>query len=243
MTVYAVGRDWEHNGRDDSDWYQCGYDTETKKIQRHCIGSTRWPGGVKNLPEPPEELHEEIRHCLYVMWCNRIAWSHYAAVESPSKGNVVGRLVELKAKVYNKPRITEPCRKCKNAEGVSTGKWVNPKRPSDVRKCFSCDGSGTWTGPASKGPMVERLPGLRGTVCSVDERRSTYGTWSYGTTVKILLESGERINAPLDKIRLVVPDPKPEDVHKIALAQANDWNAYGLMPTCTLSLVGSLCLS
>ena len=243
MTIYAVGGDWEHNMRDDSDWHQCGYDTETKKIKRYEIGSTRYPGGVKNLPEPPAEMIPEIKHCLYVMWCNRIAYSHYAAVEHPTKDSVVGRVVELKDKCYNKARVTEPCRKCKDANGVSTGKWVNPKRPSDVRPCFSCDGSGTCTGPATKGAMVERPAGLRGKAVRADERRSMYGTWSYGTTVKVVLDSGERINAPLQKLRLVVPDPKPEDVHKIAQRQADSLNAYGLMATSAYSAMGCLCLS
>jgi hypothetical protein len=237
MTVYAVGSDWEHNMRDDSDWFQCGYDTETGKITRYEIGSTRYPGGVKNLPDPPEELLPTIKECLYRMWCSHVAAAHYRAVNSPTETTVVGRRVELKEKCYNRPRIMEPCRKC-----GATGKWANPKRPTDVRKCFACDGSGTFTGASLKGEMVERPAGLQGEAIRCDVQKSMYGTWVRSKTVKILLDNGERINAPLEKVRLVVPDPRPEDVARIARRHADELDAYSLFPTSAYSFMSGCLL-
>lgn len=241
--VFAVGHEWEHNGRDDSDWYQCGYDVLDGTIKRYEIGTTRWAnGGVVTLPEPPPELQQRVKDALYRDWCRALVNSHFQAVEHPSEDRLAGRRVELKKDCYNRARgeVEVDCWKCSGR-----GYWQNPHKPEDQRKCFKCNGTkkALSSKPVKGQPMVLRAAGTQGKVIAIYANRSQFGTWDYGSRVVLAKDDGEVFKVAIDNIRLVDAGsaalPLAEAVSKIARRHSDD--AYSLHATSALSMMrGSL---
>lgn len=228
--LYAVGSDWEHNGRDDSDWYQVGYDPVTDTLTRCCIGSTRYPGGVVNLPSLPLGLQAKAKECLRRRWAEHLRSADTWSIENPSETTLVGQRVILKKAARNRIKKEETCRRCDGK-----GHWQNPKRPEDKRKCFGCEGTGKRWMPQKKGPMVEYPAGTEGVVTQRYVNRSQYGTWDYGSRVEILQDNGEPFKAPVTAVKLARSPAKQEDIDKVARRQADAWYAYPLFGTAMLS--------
>jgi hypothetical protein len=225
--LYAVGRDWEHNQYDDSDWYQCGYDPAKDAIVRVCIGTTRWAQPVKNLPSLPEDMRPRAQEALRRLWVERLVASHTQAVEYPDEALLVGRVVELKKPVRNREREEQPCAKCGGA-----GSWTNPKRPEDVRRCFGCQGTGVWVGGAVLGGAWLKLPaGTTGKVIRVFKNRSQFGTWDYGSRLEILKEDGIRFKAGIESCRLHNVPINMGLVEAMAAERAARMDAYPLFPS------------
>ncbi len=138
--------EWEHNGRDDSDWYVVAYDVVEDRLCRIETGSTRYahalrlviPGLVSMTPE----MAPKARAALVRM---RYSWMRHAEtvrVMEPAistlKPGVRVRLTEAHRCAKKTATTTEePCWK-----GCTNGQWVNPRNPKDRRPCFACKGTG-----------------------------------------------------------------------------------------------------
>lgn len=105
MTKYAVCKEWEYNGYDDSDFYVVVYDTETRELSRELTGSTRYAGGFKKFPELPEEHRAAYLECLEATWIRRMTASAEHRIAHPKLDDLPkGTAVVLTQAVRNRPR-------------------------------------------------------------------------------------------------------------------------------------------
>lgn len=233
MSLVQIGPEREHNGYDDSDFYVPVLDTDTGIVSDHLVGTTRGGGGIRydGLLEPRKLSDVERAAFEGAAWGHAIKMAEAREIArvmhpGPYMSEWVpaeGTRVMLKDPVRNRNKVETECQKC-----VGSGKWANPKNPSDVRPCFGCSGSGHRLG-FSKGAGMRTIPaGTIGTVISSGERRSQYGTWSYGAGARIRTDDGQVFNANTRALRLAEePDLKRAKADAKARFQAmTTWRCY-----------------
>lgn len=199
MTLVQISPERERNGYDDSDFSITVLDLETGKIRSYLVGSTRFGGGCNysDIRLPSELTDSERAAFLGAVWGHAVAQAESTErcrVECPYSLIGFGRRPQPGDRVvtrvdhHNRRREECACAKC-----GGTGKWISPRNESDVRKCFKCDGAGSFS-CAAKGKMVKIPAGTAGTILSATERRSQYGTFSYGWTIRIRRDDGTEFN-------------------------------------------------
>ena len=209
--------DWEINGYDDSDFMCSYYDSVKNTVEFHCYGSTRfpsstiigWTGDVSsvvvngmNLVKPTAEIVEAARKVLAGM----IAAKLTATAAAPGVASIKpGVKVQLTRGCKMRATTSTVCDKC-----TGSGHWVNPRNASDKRACFACNGNGSKETKAAGWVKLEA--GKTGTVVSSSEYRGS-------VTVVMVSDSGERFQANLDAISLVVSE---EQIAATAEAQSRD---------------------
>jgi len=230
--------DWEINGYDDSDFMASYYDDKSNTIGFTCYGSTRYPSATiighntdgsttvvvdgENLLMPNSDVVEKARLVLEENIFQRLTKSDKRLVDEPevedlSKGLRVRLLTSARMQV----RSTEPCTKCNGS-----GKWVNPRRETDVRDCFSCGGSGQHKGAKVKNEegkqVYEVLPAdLAGSVVDWNSFGQFYASGynkpnRHNTTVQFRTDDNKVVRASLSKLRLDRDYQSPEVLRKKA---------------------------
>jgi len=237
--IYALGSSWEHNGYHDSDFYQCYYCPATGKIGRKEIGTTRFPGGVRDLQPLPEEHKPAAIAALTAMYVQRMIAAESSRINHPKVFHCEQHgTVELTKDSCNRAResVEVECYKCNGA-----GHWINPRNARDIRPCFGCSGSGKRkSSKAAKGqPMITRKAG---TICKVKghiENKSQYGTYSYGTRLKLeSVDTKEVFYVDIANVKLHgLTVPTAEQVEPIARREAERLSPYGMFATSAISLV------
>jgi hypothetical protein len=222
MTKYLL-TDFELNGYDDSDFVCTYFDDVTKQVHAHKYGTTRaaaptmigWNGNVSSVVidgeaclYPTPEAVEGARVWLEEYLLLRLQRADVDAVDQPQVKDLhEGLVVRLKEGCRYALTTSEPCHKC-----AGSGKWINPKNPSDARDCFGCKGTGAHITGKAKDTNGKQLwqkltAGQFGAV--VDWR--SFGTFyangcnrpgPSNTTVQFRLDSGEIVRAGLSKLRL-----------------------------------------
>lgn len=207
MTIVQISAERERNGYHDSDFYISVVDLETGKFDTHEVGSTRYGGGCRyDGILTPAELNAE-QHAAFIgaLWGHAVAMAesievHRVERPGPLFGEWIplpGTRVELKEGVNNRAKVETACTKC-----LASGHWVNPRNENDKRKCFGCNGTGKRLGHAKGAGMIKIPAGTVGTVVDAGERRSQYGTFSYGATAKVRGDDGSTFNANTRALRL-----------------------------------------
>lgn len=147
MTLYWL-TEWEHNGRDDSDWYAVLYDSEQNELRRDLIGTTRGGNcipctgrllnGTQCITNVPDDIMAKAEKCLAEIIYNAIRPREHRDVFEPDKLEE-GVRVKLSEDHFARRKIfdEENCIKCKGS-----GKWINPRNEKDERICFACNGLG-----------------------------------------------------------------------------------------------------
>lgn len=220
--------DWEINGRDDSDFMVGYYNAATDSIERHCYRSTRWGGCTCDLSARPEnaefhicgkdpkspqwifpatpEMVERARRVLArALFATIIERDRVKRDEVEPEEIVEGDRMVLTEKCRHRPLNFKPCAKCNG-----TGKWVNPRKETDKRECFYCEGAGEVkvksTVPTKEQGWVTVPVGTTGTVINF----SSYGQFyarGYNspnrgnTTVTLRSDDGTYFRAKLEKLR------------------------------------------
>lgn len=237
MTLYELDS-WEHNQAYDSDWYAIVYDTETQKLSRVEIGTTRFGDALPRMRDgchvigdtvllkPTEEILKQAQLALrdQILPLIEIEERQRIFVLNPKKieDGAVLRFTE-KHKCALKEFDIEDCIKCNGS-----GHWTNPRNTSDKRSCFSCKGTGKHKRNFRKvvddnGKVVwQRIEaGTTGTVVNM----RSYGTFysngynkpdGFNTTVILRLEDGREVQAPLRKLQLPEDMPSKEELLKKA---------------------------
>jgi len=203
------------------------YDDQANKLGETCVGSTRYGGcschgsqicydftnemtGQKEtMKHPTAEVVEKARFLLEEHILAKLTAEETRSVMNPNVEDLLdGLTMCLKEGHKNQIKVTESCRKCS-----SSGKWVNPRNPRDIRECFACHGTGeVKTSEKAKdanGKIVyERLPvGLFGVVIDWTSHGTFYRNGynqpnAENTTVKLRGIDGKVWQAPLCKLRL-----------------------------------------
>jgi len=140
--------EWEHNGRDDSDWYAVIYNSETNNLERYEIGTTRFANahpctgrladGTTCETNVPEEILLKAEACLSKIIYEGLSMRDKLEVLKPDQleeGVMVRILEDYSIRI--KAHDTIDCKKCNGS-----GKWANPNNLQDIRNCFNCHGSG-----------------------------------------------------------------------------------------------------
>jgi hypothetical protein len=245
MTKYLLDK-WEHNGPDDSDWYAVVYDDETDSISRIQTGSTRYANAMPDAIEstliaPTEPVKARVRTILAGMYFSAFREIEDRKVLEPDPKELTGQRVRLLAPVKNQKKESVPCRKC-----GGRGKWTNPRNPTDVPACFTCNGTGHKPGDklknaAGKPVWDEFSAGTVGTCI----RTGFYGkTYLNGyntvnrsnTTVYMLLEDGREVRVACDKVRLDAEPKSDELVRKEAERRAETLAVYPFYATAGIRL-------
>ncbi len=133
--LYELSAQWERNGYHDSDWYCITYNTETAKVEKTCVGTTRGYMTPPPMSEPDETILALAEIELAKTLFERLKNSWQALDFNGDYPVSPGETLEVKRAVNTGRRMG--CSKCN-----CSGKWVNPKKESDVRECFSCSGRG-----------------------------------------------------------------------------------------------------
>lgn len=232
---YAVSKEWENNGYDDSDFFRVVYYPEENKLDRMLVGSTRFAGGFRNPPELPAELEAAFIACLEATWFARMTAMEAHTIEHPAIRHLSqGTKVFLTAEVRNRPRaaVEVDCFKC-----AGRGHWQNPRNPNDRRPCFGCNGTGkTKRSAATKGKMVVFPVGTTAEVVRAFENRSKYGTWDRGSTLVLRDAAGTEFRCPISSVRLG-RELDAGAIRKLARARAAEKCCYPLFATSALSMM------
>jgi len=243
--------DWEINGYDDSDFMCSYYDDVENKIGFTCYGSTRYPSptnigfadGVSSvvvdgdhLHSPNAEVVEKARLVLEESIFQQLTKADKRLVDEPDVPNLSkGLRVRLTANARMQVRATESCNKCNGS-----GKWVNPRRETDIRNCFACGGSGQHKGAKVKNEagkqVYETLPaGLAGTVVDWNSFGQFYASGynkpdRFNTTVQFLTDDNKVVRASLSKLRLDRDYQSPEVLRKRAKESSYYYQFSALYP-------------
>lgn len=247
MTLYKLD-EWEHNGRDDSDWYAVVYDDEKDDVYRVETGTTRAANALNigpKMQEPTEEVLKKAEVAYARKLVPIVKLEEERRVQSPNPEALVEGLelrTTKRVRFQKRAFMYEECRKC-----GGTGKWVNPVSQKDVRNCFGCSG----TGKHAKSVGVTDKNGKKvwahigpGTVVKVLDFKS-YGAFysngysrpnAWNTTVKVELPDGSEGRAKLENLRLNEPDPTDEWAEEKAMKLAKTRNFYILFRTAGVRL-------
>lgn len=213
--------DWEQNGYHDSYFFAAVYDTDTNEIKGVQTGSTAYAGGV-SIPSTDDE---SVILKAYIAFENQLRVSLFNKAcdihDSPEPENISpGDKVVSTSRFRCKERIKIACEKCKGS-----GHWVNPKRESDKRECFACNGVGynlkNKTNDDGKGLWLSLK---EGTEIIVDEI-SFYGRFydngykqkdRESARITGHLEDGTVVSIAMNKTRLGGDKPVEENFRRIA---------------------------
>lgn len=205
MSLYKLC-DWEQNGYHDSYFKAAMYDSTADKIVGVETGATAYAGG-RGLPEPAPEGETLVKayKCLE-RHIRGVLFQQALRKHSEPDDLQVGMILETTGKVKCAKRSREDCRKCNG-----TGHWVNPNRPTDKRKCFSCHGKG-YRAETIKGEWV-RLDAS--TPIIVDDWKAYGKFYANGynrpgrsnTTVTGHLADGTVVTVKLEKLQVAGEPP------------------------------------
>ncbi len=140
--------EWEHNGRDDSDWYAVVYDSEKDTLYRVETGTTRFANALHCGPpmeNPTPEIMEKAKAANLKIALPGLLSYELRRVMEPYADLVKGTKVRLLSECRIMEKTHSSCQKCSGS-----GFWVNPRNESDKRTCFACSGSGQVTGGKAK---------------------------------------------------------------------------------------------
>lgn len=244
--------DWEINGYDDSDFMASYYDDKTNSIGFTCYGSTRYPSpriighnadgstsvevDGEHLLMPTSDVVEKARLVLEESIFQKLDRAEKRLVDEPDVEDLSkGLYVRLIANARMQVRATEPCNKCNGS-----GKWINPRRETDVRNCFACDGSGQHKGAKVKNEegkqVYEVLPaGLTGYVVDWNSFGQFYANGynkpnRHNTTVQFRTKDGKVVRASLSKLRLDRDYQSPESLRQKARELSFHYQFSALYP-------------
>lgn len=243
MALHQVCKEWEYNGRDDSDFYIVAYNDVTDLLERIEVGSTRYASGrgytdITPMASVTAEIWTKAETALFNITALRLVGMD----ERDRKADAcrVGTKVVLTKEVNNRPRASttteENCWKCSGQ-----GKWVNPRNPKDERTCFGCKGTGKRTSTSSKatkGAMVSFPVGTKAEVVRIFENRSKYGTYDYGSTVVCRTAEGTEFRAKAEALIADRPALTSDQIALMAEHIAARRDFYSPFATSSLSLVG-----
>jgi len=242
MTLYKLD-EWEHNGRDDSDWYAVVYDDEKDDVYRVETGTTRAANALNigpKMQEPTEEVLKkaEIAYARKLVPVVKTQEESRILFPDPTK---LPKGLELRTtrriRFQKREYVHSECKKC-----GGTGKWVNPFSQKDVRNCFNCNGTGQYAksvGVTDKNGKKVWVYIQPGTVVKVRDSKS-YGTFyrngynkpnGWNTTVSFTLPDGSEGRAKLEALRLNEPLPTDEWAEEKAMKLAKTRNFYVLFRT------------
>jgi hypothetical protein len=220
--------EWEHNGRDDSDWYAVVFDSDTNELRRIEIGTTRFANALHVGPPmeaPTPEILLQAEKCLADIIFGMIKRSEAQNVLEPNDVNV-GDRVRLIFDVKNmiKECDEEVCDRCNG-----TGFWMNPNNHDDKRECFACKRTGkvkkNWRPVLENGKKSWKkiAAGTSGYVVNCVFYGKTYlkgynSPGRFNRQVIFRTDDGVEVKASLDKLRL---DREPLDDVELA-AKARD---------------------
>jgi hypothetical protein len=136
---------WEEksNNSDHLDWFVAYYDSDDNKVKLASLGSTReikTKNVLRKFETPNKDIVEKARVRFQYFLFDEFLREEENIVFSPaphmiSRGDRVSMLTSHR---QQKQRISKTsCDTCK-----STGNWVNPSNPKDIRECFVCCGTG-----------------------------------------------------------------------------------------------------
>lgn len=149
--LHAVCYEWEHSRHDDSDWYQVVYNDETGDLEQYTTFTTMYPCEKVTLPVTTDRKIIELandRLADFIISSICDCWYEPAPGQiNPGETAIIPVGITVGAR--------ESCPKCNG-----TGEWVNPKRTTDKRICFTCDGFGV-------GRSVEKTRLSSGTVVTL----------------------------------------------------------------------------
>lgn len=237
MTLYKLD-EWEHNGRDDSDWYAVVYDDETDKLQRVQTGTTRFADALHMGPpmlDPTPEILVKARAALVIIIFGQLKLFEESKVMQPGPADI-GPGVRLRFsedhRCMAKEKVSAPCEKC-----AGTGHWTNPRNESDKRDCFGCKGQGeivtSFTRKKTDDGKQEWIAIKKGEAGVVMFAKS-WGTFyrngyshpdRHNTTVTIKLDDGREVRTPLSKLRLDQEIDSDEKLKKLAETYA-EWGRF-----------------
>ena len=241
--AHYVFAQWEHNGRDDSDWYAVVYNDETDELKCIETGTTRFANALHIGPPllpPTDEIREKAIIKLRDRYIRMVKRGNELKVLEPGPEDMRDglriRFLEphkCMAKEYDET----PCKKCNGS-----GKWVNPRNSSDKRDCFTCKGQGIVKtnfrrkkDDAAKQEWLRIDSGSTGVII----RATTYGTFyangynrpdRHNTTAIIKLDDGREVKAPLKKLRLDAELMSDEECFKRADSIARSGENAFYMP-------------
>ena len=209
MTNYYLC-EWEINGYSDSDWMAIIYNDETNSCHEVLIGTTRgaFPPHIKNSnAEPPTiEIVEKARLVLKDSILKNLIAKNSLNILEP-QNVVTGDRIRLIQNHKNQVKVQVTCDKCNG-----TGQWVNPKKLTDLRHCFNCEGKGFNFGGKIKSDDGKLtwlvIPAeTKGEVISCEAFGSFYARGynqpnRSNRQLKVKLDNDQVINVPLAKCRL-----------------------------------------
>ncbi len=258
---YYLMDEWEHSGRDDSDWYAVVYCSEEDTLQRYEIGSTRYANALPCNPprihrqidgewtefvleKPSEEILVKARACLvrdYLIGMIQKSEQDKIFRLKPERVGA-GKKVVFTEDHKNQVKTcqTKPCEKCQG------GYWINPRNSEDKRPCFTCKGAGVIKFDFQKAKVNDKVVWKKialGTKAEIVSLRS-YGKFyksgynqpnEHNTTALVRLEDGSEAFVPLSKLRLAEEMPTEEKIKKKAEAIASQGGAF-YIPFATASM-------
>ena len=231
--------EWEHNGYDDSDWYGLVWNDTLQKAECIELGSTRYACGYvgmpKNLAPWNDGAYDRAQTWLAAQIFDVIKQADTDDVMTPSIQALDGAKVRLSVKHISQEKDQAPCDKC-----GGSGKWINPRNPSDQRECFACKGLGTIISKekvrTADGKISRQIlpEGTKGEVIDLKSFGAFYRNGynrpgRENTTAKVrLLEGGKIVSIPCDKLRLDREILTDEELMERARKLAENMNFYPL---------------
>lgn len=231
-TLYRCCPDWEHSCYDDSDWYCVAYCPETGELSLVETGSTRHAGGTNHgggvLPMI-DEHRAAAREALIAIYVAAFTRQDTRDLETPgiellTRGTKV-RFVQAHSCHRKQKVVAEgPCPKC-----AGSGHWVNPRKASDKRPCFGCNGKGV-----AQVTTREKAKDAAGKIewehIDAGSEAEVLGQATFGrfyangynrpgrhnTTVYLRLVDGREVQAPAEKLALCRPLATAEEIRKRA---------------------------
>lgn len=240
MTLYELDS-WEHNGRDDSDWYAVVYDSEKDSLDRVLTGTTRGANALHIGParekEIPADIKEKAILKLRDILLGMVELGEKERVFEPPIDSLVPgvrvRLTEVH-RCMKKEHEATPCEKCSGS-----GKWTNPRNFVDKRECFACKGTGAnkknfRRAKDEQGKQVwERIEaGSTGIVVREPKSFGKFYANGYNrpdrnnSSCTVKLDDGRELNVSCHKLRLDKEPRSPEELLKIADGYARRGGAF-----------------
>ena len=232
--------EWEHNGYHDSDWYGLVWNDTLQKAECIELGSTRYACGYvgmpKNLAPWNDGAYDRAQKWLASQIFEVIKQADTDDVMTPSiQALGGGAKVRLSVKHTTQEKDQATCDKCSGS-----GKWINPRNPSDQRECFACKGLGTIISKekvrTADGKISRQIlpEGTKGEVIAIKSFGVFYKNGynkpgRENTTAKVrLLEGGKIVSIPCDKLRLDREILTDEELMERARKLAENMNFYPL---------------
>lgn len=219
--LVRLGADIEENGRDDSDWVAPFFNLNTREIEPHLTGTTRFAASLNFLqgtsPLTPAILAEAYDFLLARALADEISMNVIDAPIQAARDLPNGTRIRLTA-AHRARKAYAPCTQCDGR-----GAWVNPRNPADRRECFGCHGKSV---VAADGPAPKAATGESGEIVGRYCRPAPYGHRGYSRdeyTFAVRLDSGALICVSADKLALPAPHDPFTLVYERAVRRTNRW--------------------